>query len=406
MRSCMFLRFGTLVVAAATLAAGTARAAAEADTPLAVLALEAHDGSDIMATEITEALRQRIAGTKGFALVQGKDLVEIKLIFSCPDEAPACMAQAGKSLGAAKLLFGNIKKLGADHVITLKMLDVARASVEASMTDAIIKKRADTASLRPLTAKWLTRLGGKPGNGSLQVRANVLGASISLDGVLVGVTGERALAIPDVSAGSHEVTVEKTGYTRTRQEFTLAAGQSLPLSLSLSPLSLSASRSVEPVMITQPGDDATTDDDGSRTLARAGFWTALVGVGVSAALALKFGQDVIRINRDLDKHRRQPCTGGVDSTSGVCDIMNRPQPDLTPTQREEVARKTDEGNRAQTLQWVFVGLVPPFAIAGGFLLYKGYLESEGGSKTSHNRGPRIFPTASASAGGIVAEFDF
>ena len=60
-------------------------------------------------------------------LLQGKDLVEVKLVFACPDEAPACMSQAGKSLGATKLVFGNVKQAGNDYQVTLKMLDVNRA---------------------------------------------------------------------------------------------------------------------------------------------------------------------------------------------------------------------------------------------------------------------------------------
>ncbi|HET6280347.1 MAG TPA: PEGA domain-containing protein, partial [Polyangia bacterium] len=330
---------------------------------------------------------------------------EIKLVFGCSDEAPACMAQAGKSLGAAKLLFGSIKRLGGDPVITLKLLDVSRAVVESSMTEAIVKRRADAATIRPLTAKWITRLSGKPGTGSLAVRANVAGASVSLDGVVIGTTGDKPVAVTDVAVGKHEVSVEKSGFTRTRQEFSLAAGQSLPLSLSLSPLSLGAAESsAEPVAITRPGDDTGDGaDDSSRTLARVGFWTALVGASVSAALALKFGNDVRRINRELDTYRRYSCD---KSASGLCDDQGNVAIPLTPQMTLDASRKTDEGNHAQTLQWVFVAMVPPFAIAGAYLLYKGYLEGDGDSKTSHNRGPRIFPTASASAGGIVAEFDF
>ena len=67
--------------------------------------------------------------------------------------------------------------------------------------------------------------------------------------------------------------------------------------------------------------------------------------------------------------------------------------------------KTDQGNRDETLQWVFVGVGGAFAVAGGYLLYKGYLAAEG-SQSASNHGLRIFPTATASAGGIVAEFDF
>jgi hypothetical protein len=59
------------------------------------------------------------------------------------------------------------------------------------------------------------------------------------------------------------------------------------------------------------------------------------------------------------------------------------------------------------LQWVFVGVGGAFAVAGGYLLYKGYLAADGsGSQSASNHGLRIFPTATASARGIAAEFDF
>src|SRR6185503_10366727 len=120
------------LAALATLTAGAGRAAAEAGEPTAVLGFEAIEGApDNVATEVTDALRQRVAATKGYQLLQGKDLVEVKLVFACPDEAPSCMSQAGKSLGAAKLIFGNIKPAGADYQVTLKLLDVNRAVVES-----------------------------------------------------------------------------------------------------------------------------------------------------------------------------------------------------------------------------------------------------------------------------------
>ena len=49
------------------------------------------------------------------ASAKARDLVEVKLVFSCPDEAPSCMAQAGKSLGASKLIFGSVKKSAAGN---------------------------------------------------------------------------------------------------------------------------------------------------------------------------------------------------------------------------------------------------------------------------------------------------
>ena len=67
----------------------------------------------------------------------------------------------------------------------------------------------------------------------------------------------------------------------------------------------------------------------------------------------------------------------------------------------------DRGHRDQVLEEVLLISAIPIAIAGGYFLYKGYLDSGSGKETSTaSRGLRIFPTASASAGGIVTEFDF
>ena len=64
----------------------------------------------------------------------------MKLVFACPDAAPACMSQAGKSLGADKLIFGNVKRAGNDFQVTLKLLDVSRAVVESFTAETVPKK--------------------------------------------------------------------------------------------------------------------------------------------------------------------------------------------------------------------------------------------------------------------------
>src|SRR5947209_8426762 len=102
----------------------SAAQAARAQTSVAVLGLEPQDGAEGLAKELTDALRQRASAMRGFQLAASKDLVEIKLVFGCVDEAPACMANAGKTLGAHKLLFGTVRKMGAAFRVTLKWIDV------------------------------------------------------------------------------------------------------------------------------------------------------------------------------------------------------------------------------------------------------------------------------------------
>src|SRR5215831_52547 len=232
-------RIGTVLLILLPLAVWPlSRAAAAEPIPTAVLGFEPLEGvPDTLAADVTDALRQRVAATKDYQLLQGKDLVEVKLVFACPDEAPACLSQAGKSLGASKLIYGNVKKTGGDYQVTVKLLDVNRAVVESFTTDTVAGGKANATALRQLAPIWLAKLSGK-GSGTISVRANFAGAAVSLDGTKVGITGTAPVVISDVSPGKHEVAVEKSGYTTTKQEFTLAAGQSLPLTLDLSPVSV------------------------------------------------------------------------------------------------------------------------------------------------------------------------
>jgi hypothetical protein len=389
-----------------------AAAASGSSTAVAVLGLEAVDVPDAIALEITEALRQKVASTPGFQLVQGKDLVEIKLVFGCSDEAATCMAQAGTTLGAAKLIFGNVRRVGAEYMVALKSVDVSKAAVEGATSDTIPLKRAEPTVFHARTARWIAKLTGRETTGSLEVRANVTGAAITLDGVAVGLTDSSPVSVADVAPGRHQIAAEKQGYATSRQDFTLAAGQNLPLGLTLTVVSVSvgapANANLEPTVVRRTSDDSAPPGSTAGApvnLARVGFWTALVGAATSAALAFKFGHDVTQINQDLDPLRRYDC--GSRSPTGLCNKSGEPANGLSLAEKGTVASKTDDGNRAQTLQWVFVGLIPPFAIAGGYLLYKGYLDTEAnGSSTSVAHGLRIFPTASASAGGMMAEFDF
>ena len=153
-----------------------------------------------VAAEITDALRQRVAATKGYQLLQGKDLVEVKLVFACPDAAPACMSQAGKSLGADKVIFGNVKKrrqrLPGDAQAARRQ---PRRRRELHGRDRPAK-HADAAGLRSSAPGWLAKLSGK-GGGSIQVRANFPGAAVSLDGTQVGDDGRQPRRHPRRRAG-------------------------------------------------------------------------------------------------------------------------------------------------------------------------------------------------------------
>jgi len=399
-------RVSLITLAMAASLSGVARAG-NPEAPTAVLGLEATDVPPEVADGIVAELRQRVEISPSMKLVSGKDLVEIKLVFSCADEAHGCMGQAGKSLGAAHLIYGSIKEQGDDYAIWLKLFDVEAEKLEAGLTDTIGTDRADAAGIKAAAGKWFAKLTGEPANvGTIKISANVFGATVLLDGKPVGSTGEQPLAIPGVAAGRHEIVAEKAGREAARRQLVVAANQTSSVTLSFPPAggvvaSPSPSDSQAP-----PAGQATqstdADDEPESTASRpadlgvddgrggyrTGFWITLAAGAASAAAAVKYGLDVARINKDLDPYRNKT---------------------LTPDQRKVADDKLNQGNRAQTLQWVFVGLGSAFGIASGYLLYRGYLDSDGSPATGHqeaHRGLRIFPTAGASSGGILAEFEF
>ncbi len=379
----------------------------------AVLGLEGIDVPATVTDEMSEQLRQRVSGAHDMRLVSGKDLVEVKLVFSCADEAAGCMTLAGKSLDAEKLIYGSVKKTGDDYAVWLKMFDVRRGRIMFWLTETLPRRNADPAGIKAASGRWLAKLTGRPVDaGTIQVTANVHGAVVALDGVPVGATADQPLAITDVAPGKHELVVSKPGYAPGKQQFLLAAGQTVPVNMTLSSPSTTALSEVKPAPQatdsaepnrTAPLAVATETRPGSgRDGYRTGFWVTFVAGVLGAGAGIKYGLDISDVNKKLDPYRRFPCMGNQ-----LCNAKGVVRPALTPAEKNTVSALNDEGNRDQTLQWICIGVGSALGVASGYFLYKGYIDQD--DEHSHREarsGLRIFPTAGASTGGIVAEFDF
>jgi len=383
---------------------------AAADGPAtAVLGLESSDVPTALVDAISEELRQRVSAASDMRLVSGKDLVELKLVFSCADEGHACMAQAGKSLDADRLIYGSVKKDGNDLAVWLKSFDVHHEKVENWLTDKLPAKQTDAEGIRTAVARWFAKLTGHPTNaGTILVSANTFGAVVSLDGIPSGVTSDKPLAIPDVKAGAHHLVLTKAGNAPARQDVTVLAGQTLTVDLALHPEGTAVVAGGETAQSSgtrAPSDKADRGapgpDDG-RGGYRTGFWVTLGAGVVSAGAAVKFGLDVLKINKDLDQFRRYRCG---DQTMN-CDSTGKVAP-LTDQERKISEDKLSEGRRDRNLQWVFIGVGSALGITSAYLLYKGYLDAdEAPTHREAMSGLRIFPTAGVSSGGVQAEFDF
>jgi hypothetical protein len=395
-----------------------ARVSAAADSTVAVLGIEASDGApESVAAALTDALRQRASGEKGFKLVQGKDLVEVKLIFSCPDEASSCMADAAKSLGASKVIFGGVKKVTGDSfLVTLKMLDAGRKQVDNFVAEQITRTQATPVGLRGPVQKWFATLSGQGALGVVRVRGDVPGTSVSLDGAPVGVIGSDDLVLSSVTAGHHELVASKPGLPPVHKDVNVTAGGSAEVKFQMAapaagtpPVAVETPHAGEPPAVIPPPASVEGESPAMRVHGRssgkegmrAAAFGTLGGSIVSFGLAIYFGAQVRAINSDLDPHRRFTCGMGPIE----CDINNQPARALTPEEKKWDSEQLDEGSRFQNYQYVAIGVGSVLAVASGVLFYFGYLADDAGG---HERGYsfRVLPMVGPQAGGAIGAFTF
>lgn len=192
--------------------------------PVAVLGLDAVDVPTEEAQALTDALRQRLGGAPGVRLVPGKELVEMKLIFGCMDERPACLAQAGKSLGAERVIFGSVRKpaASAGRTVVLKQLLVPAARIEKFISDTVpARALVRGPELEGLADRWTGVLVTGALTGGLQIGTDPPGASVVLDGKSVGKT---PLELRDVQVGTHVVSIALPGYDQVVRSFAVQGG--------------------------------------------------------------------------------------------------------------------------------------------------------------------------------------
>jgi hypothetical protein len=362
---------------AGLLVLGLAESAARAQTKAAVLGVEAVDAPAEPAGRLTEALRAQVRQSPGFRLAQGKSLEEIKLVFGCVDEKPDCMARVGRSLGAAKLIWGNLRKAGAGYNLTIKYLDVASATVEKFVSENVAATDLSDRAV-PTLIERLTRSFLPGGHGALRISSNVEGAAVEVAGRPAGVTLPGGLVVGNLSPGRVEVRVTKPGFRMWSQSVVVAAGETAYVDAQLE-----AAPEVGPGPGPGPGPQPATQPAGTpstRTGWKAAFWTtAALTVGFGAAIV---GTGVTVLSKQTEKN---DAIDGPKSTL-TSDQRNlfrgNPPPDACKVAEglgdagKAVTSACDSGNKFATMTNVFIGLTAAAAVAAGFLYYKAYIQKD------------------------------
>ena len=388
---------------------------ARAEVTISVLGLEPAAGApETVATSITEAIRQRVTSTSGYRLVQGRDLVEVKLVFSCPDEAPPCMTQAAQSIGAAKIIFGNLQPVGTDaYLVTLKLLDAEHGVVEGWISEQVTKVQSAPVALRVPAQKWFAALTGQAAPGTIKVAGGVIGANVWIDGTQMGLLGADGLTLAGVVAGSHEIVVSKAGYEKFERKVTVASGATERVAVELKAIARpgDSEEPAAPAPAAQAGTRVSKSEvpppaepayQGPRVAAWALLGLGLVGLGLGGYSSYEVGV----VNSNLDKYRRYTCKVGGAQTCNADGSPNSNDVTDAASQRYIAAQKST-GDGYSKLQWVGYGAGGALVAISAVFFYRGYFAKPAATASNKRRNDLIvLPSFAPGSAGAMAYLTF
>jgi hypothetical protein len=371
-----------------------------------VLGLEvSDDGGGInaqiaqFATELTTALRQR-AKDKGspFQLApnSNKDLLEMKLLSGCANEARGCMADIGKELKADRLIYGKIERRKDGYHVTLKLLDVSSKKMERSTSDVIAVN--ESTDVDTWSRRLYNRLGGLPDQGTLVVKANVDRGTVYVNGESKGELSGGSAQILGLPEGKHEVRVESEGNSAFTTNVTIQAGQTADLSVNLAPLDTVG-----------PGK---TDKGPERPggTARVLFWTTTIMAAGGAAGVTVFGLQKRGFEADKEEAilAYQQNSGMQLNAGDACaDAEGK-------AGAEAVVAICNDGKKAALYANVSLGVGIASALAAGYFYYKGYMapgksknvETAGRNRKSSKPVVQVSPVVSPGYAGAGVKIEF
>lgn len=179
---------------------------------VAILGLESIRAPARDVALLNEALQRRLEAS-GRVAVPGKDFVEMRLVFNCTDPSDgSCMARAGRSLVADKLVYGTIRgDQGDDKLhLSLRLLNVGNETIERYLADeALTPADIGPDTVDNTARRILVALFGGEKLPILKVTSDPPGAEVTVDDQPQGTT---PITINTLPAGAHTVTAKRPGF--------------------------------------------------------------------------------------------------------------------------------------------------------------------------------------------------
>lgn len=360
------LATGAVVLAAAE----TAHATEE----IAVLGLElvdAGEGLDEQTAEraawFTESLREHAADAESrYALAPegNKDLLEMKLLSGCDDDALGCMAEIGRDLGADRLLYGSLQKGPERYEISLTLIDTREPSLVGEGEDAIPFTEASRSQIDRRARSLYNQLTSV--GGVLVVESNAPSGTIFVDGEPAANLVDGRARVDGLDEGEHNISIEAEGYAPYAERVSLGDRDEERMAIDLAPLD----------------DDVARPGRGHRI----GFTAAAITTGASAGAWLFFVDQWRQANRDRDAHltplvEEYNAEGyGPDEDACASAETDRDSSAEHAARAGDLAEACDDGERAAILNNVFGAATLISAVAAGYFYHQGFIAPDGSAE--------------------------
>ncbi len=124
-----------------------------------------------------------------------------------------CLAAIGKKLGVEVVVTGTVGQLGDSYVLNIKAVDVATGKQLQRIQSDPLRGNSPDEMIETVRVAAYKLLAPTQIHGALQIQTDLVGASVQLDGKLVGKTPLPSQGvIGKLPLGKHKLRVEATGY--------------------------------------------------------------------------------------------------------------------------------------------------------------------------------------------------
>lgn len=385
-----------------------------------------------MAKDLTEGLRARAKlgnGSFQYAPNSEKELTDVKLLNSCDDEKPACMAAIGNQLGADELIYGKVEKQGGAYLVTLKLLDVRRKAPDKATTKQIPISDASGAKLQgSAKALYSALTGGAPG--TIVLKVNVDHGTVFVDDQPKGSVNNGVAKIEVEKEGSHKVRIETDGYHRWDKDITVTAGESTTTTVELEKSEVAPPPACDPATDPKcPGSEIGHTGTVSSGTRGNSTWK---GVAVASALVSVAGVALVFYGRSqISSATSAECAAGgyykVDNSATpvwsstnlpACPLPGNPPGNMTTTtptiNKPDADAANSKGNTGQNETYVGTAVAIGFGAFAAVAIYEGFIAKHAETPAEHvSNGHRVrrqpfvvMPVLAPNGGGATVLFQW